>query len=81
MQPTAGGARAEEAEQVDIPSWPKLSQCGSWRLNAVESVVAAPAVPDQAFSWMLEADADSATFEKLASSEVVQAGWPSGAMP
>ncbi len=75
MQSTTGRARANEAEKVDIPTWPKPSHYRSWRLNVVESVVAASAVPDQALSWMLEVDADAVTFERLASSEVFnQAG-------
>ncbi len=68
MQSTTGGARAKDAEKVDIPTWPKPSHYRSWRLNVVEQAVAASTVPDQAFSWMLEVDADGVTFEKQASS-------------
>ncbi len=63
MQSTAGGARAKQAEKVDVPAWPKPSHYRSWRLNVVESVFAASVVPDLAFSWTLEVDADGVTLE------------------
>ncbi len=49
MQSSTGGARAKVAEQVDIPTWLKPLHHRSWRLNVVEPVVAASAVPDLAF--------------------------------
>ncbi len=69
MQSSAGGNRAKEAERVDIPAWPKPAHYRAWRLGAVESVAAASATPDQAFSWMLEIDGPDASFDRLASAD------------
>ena len=68
MQSTTGGLRAKEADKVDIPSWPKPSNHRSWKLSVVESVVAASAMPDLSFEWMLGAQAEGTTLETLASS-------------
>ena len=68
MQSTTGGLRAKEADAVDIPSRPKPSNYRSWKLSVVESVVAASAMPDLSFEWMLGVQAEGTTLETLASS-------------
>ncbi len=71
MPAATGGASAKEAKRSISRHGPNLRAI---RLGD-SKVGAASAVPDQAFTGMLEVDADSVTFEKLAPSEVFnQAG-------
>jgi hypothetical protein len=61
--------KAKEADQIKLAAIPKTATgFRAWRNSARCEVTAASGRGDEAFAWILEAEAEGASFEKLASS-------------